>query len=157
MTGSEKQGSQHARADVFEDRDVVVTPSTNTPVQRRQTIERFWKSLGARVVRIDSKAHDQAVASVSHVPHLIASVVAESTNPEALSLAAGGWLDTTRVASGDPVLWTKILSQNRFNVLESLGQVEASLAEFRRALVYNDLSRLQKLLEMGKKVRDGVR
>lgn len=157
MTGSEKQGPKHARADLFEHRVVVVTPSPGTPPKSSRMVEQFWKSLGARVVRTTSKAHDQAVASVSHVPHLIASVVAESTLPDALPLAAGGWLDTTRVASGDPVLWTQILSQNRFNVLESLSQVEASLAEFRRALVYNDLALLQRLLEMGKKVRDAMK
>ncbi len=155
MAGSEKQGPKHARADLFVDRVVVVTPAAGTPAKLSQTVERFWKSLGATVVRTSPKAHDQAVASVSHVPHLIASVVAGTTKPDALRLAAGGWLDTTRVASGDPALWMQILSQNRFNVLESLGQVEASLAEFRRALVYNDLPLLQKLLETGKKVRDG--
>jgi prephenate dehydrogenase len=157
MAGSEKQGPQHARPDLFENRVVVVTPSDGTPTKPSQAIERFWKSLGAKVFRTSAKAHDQAVASISHVPHLIASVVAETTLPDALSLVAGGWLDATRVASGDPALWTQILSQNRFNVLESLGQVEASLAEFRRALVYNDLCLLRKLLETGKKVRDAVK
>ena len=156
MAGSEKQGPQHARGDLFEQRVVVVTPSAGIPAKSTQTIERFWKSLGAKVIRTSPKAHDQAVASVSHLPHLIASVVAATTHPDALRLAAGGWLDTTRVASGDPQLWTQILSQNRFNILESLGQVEASLTEFRRALVYNDLPLLKRLLELGKKVRDSV-
>jgi prephenate dehydrogenase len=155
MAGSEKQGPQHARADLFEGRVVVVTPSPATPARRVQDVQRLWRSLGATVVRSTPKAHDQAVAAASHVPHLMAAVLAGTTPPEALRIAAGGWLDTTRIASGDPALWTQILSQNRFNVLESLGQVEASLAEFRRALVYNDIPLLRSLLERGKKVRDG--
>jgi prephenate dehydrogenase len=157
MAGSEKQGSRNARADLFENRVVVVTPSPVTPAKQYRVVEQFWRSLGAKVVRTTAKIHDQAVASISHVPHLIASVVAETTQADALHLIGNGWLDTTRVASGDPTLWTQILSQNRINVLESLGQVEASLSEFRRALVYNDLALLQKLLEKGKKVRDRVK
>jgi prephenate dehydrogenase len=154
MAGSEKHGPQHARADLFENRVVVVTPSPDAPPRESRTIEQFWKSLGANVIRTSPKAHDQAVASISHIPHLVASVIAGTTQPSDLRLAANGWLDTTRIASGDPDLWTQILSQNRLNVLESLGQVEAALADFRRALVYNDVSLLHKLLASGKKVRD---
>jgi prephenate dehydrogenase len=155
MAGSEKQGPQHAQSDLFESRVVVVTPAAETPSKATRAIEQFWRSLGARVVRTSPQAHDQAVASVSHVPHLMASVLASTTRPDSLPLAAGGWMDTTRVAAGDPALWTQILSQNRFNVLQSLQVVEESLAKFRRALVYNDIPSLRKLLEAGKKVRDG--
>ena len=155
MAGSEKQGPQHAREDLFHSRVVAVTPSAETSPKACRVVEQFWKSLGASVFRTSPKAHDEAVASVSHVPHLIASVLASTTRTDSLRLAAGGWLDSTRVASGDPALWTQILSQNRFNVLQSLQLVEESLAEFRRALVYNDVAQLEKLLVAGKKVRDG--
>lgn len=154
MAGSEKQGPQHSRADLLEQRVVIVTPSSHTPSKGRLAVERLWKSLGAKVIRLSPRSHDQAVASVSHVPHLIASALAAATRTETLPLAAGGWLDTTRVASGDPELWTQILAENRLNVLETMTHVEGVLAEFRRALVYNDLPLLNKLLVAGKKVRD---
>jgi len=154
MAGGEKHGPQHARADLLEGRTVVVTPSEQTPAKPVREIERFWKSLGAIVQRLSPKIHDQAVASISHLPHLIAAALASNTRADALPLAANGWLDSTRIAAGDPELWTQILTQNRFNVLETLDGLERTLADFRKALVYNDAAQLAKLLSAGKSVRD---
>lgn len=156
MAGGEKHGPQFARADLFEKRVVVVTSTSATDSAARRTVERLWKGVGARVVKLSPKEHDQAVASISHMPHVLATVIATATDPDSLPLAAGGWLDTTRIASGDPTLWTQILTQNRLNVLESLDAVESTLAEFRRALVYDDQAKIQQLLEAGKRVRDAA-
>jgi prephenate dehydrogenase len=153
MAGSEKNGPQHATADLFAGKVAVVTPSSHSIPQACRTIAQFWRSLGSRVVRVGAKEHDQAVAAISHLPHLVASALAAATSPAALPLAAGGWHDTTRIAASDPRLWQQILSQNRFNVLQTLDVFSQELAEFRRALTYNDRSRIEQLLEKGKTIR----
>ncbi|NLX53815.1 MAG: prephenate dehydrogenase/arogenate dehydrogenase family protein [Planctomycetaceae bacterium] len=156
MAGSEKTGPAHARADLLVERVTVVTPTPRTRDADVERIERFWAALGARVVRMTPLDHDQAVAMTSHATHLVAAALAAATPACALSLAASGWQDTTRIAAGDPQLWVQILLANRPEVLKSLGQFEKSLATFRAALARGDATRLLQLLDAGKQTRDSV-
>ena len=156
MAGSEKSGPEFADADLFEDSVTIVTPTDRSAQQHVLTIEQFWKSLGSRVVRMAPDEHDRAVAAVSHVPHLVASALAAATGPEDLPLAAGGWRDTTRVASGDVELWRQILAENRAHILQSLTSFEKVLSEFRQALQQNDAAAITRLLDAGKQNRDAL-
>lgn len=156
LAGSEKAGPEHARTNLFEGRAVVVTPTRRTSSSATETIESFWKSLGARVISMTPKAHDQAVSTISHVPHLVASALAAATPVDDLQLAGGGWLDTTRVAGANAELWRQILCDNRAHVLKSLDKFEKVLASFRHALVTDDQRTLLQLLEAGKRNRDSV-
>ncbi|MHB0959206.1 MAG: prephenate dehydrogenase [Pirellulaceae bacterium] len=156
MTGSEKAGPEHARADLFENRVTVVTPTQNTRDEGVLEIEQFWTSLGARVFRLTPQDHDQAVAMTSHATHVIAAALAAATPENALPLAAGGWRDTTRIAAGDPQLWLQILLSNRQQVLKSLAKFEKVLAAFRGAVQREDATRLVQLLDAGKKTRDSL-
>jgi len=156
MAGSEKTGPENARADLLVDRVTVVTPTPDTQRDALRRIERFWSSLGARVVRMAPGDHDQAVAMTSHATHVIATTLAAATPPQALPLAASGWRDTTRIAAGDPQLWLQILLANRQEVLRSLGRFEELFAAFRSALQRGDAARLVQLLDAGKQTRDSV-
>jgi prephenate dehydrogenase len=156
MAGSEKNGPQNADAELFEGCVTVVTSSPQTNAKALRDVKLFWRSLGANVVQLGPKEHDQAVAAISHLPHLVASVLAASVPQSALPLAAGGWRDTTRVASGDPHLWRQILSQNRFHVLHALDKFCHELTDFRRALAYNDRDKIEQLLTQGKQVREST-
>jgi prephenate dehydrogenase len=156
LAGSEKTGPEHARPDLFEGRVTVVTPSRQTDPESVQRVESFWAALGSQVVRMTPRAHDQVLARVSHLPHLIAAALAAATSLEDLPLVAGGWKDTTRVAAGDPRLWVPILGTNRDQVLKSLAQFEKVLARFRDALQRGDETRLAQLLDVGKRIRDSV-
>ena len=156
LAGSGKQGPQHARGDLFEDRVVVVTPSRRSRTTDVKRIEDFWHSLGATVLRKSPQAHDQAVAAISHLPHLVASAMSAATPVEALPLAATGWRDSTRVAAGDAELWRQILANNRDHVLTSLDKFEKVLTFFRKALENGDEDLLTKLLREGKQHRDAV-
>jgi prephenate dehydrogenase len=102
------------------------------------------------------KDHDRSVAAISHVPHVIASALAAATPAEELPLASTGWLDTTRIASGDPDLWRQILVENRGGVLKSLDKFEKVLAAFRHALERDQQEKLLQLLEAGKQRRDSL-
>lgn len=154
MAGSEKSGARHGRADLFVDRVTVVTPSPESSPQLTSQIEDFWRSLGSRVVRMTPETHDDAVAAVSHTPHVVASALAAATPAQHLSLAGSGWGDTTRVAAGDAELWLQILLQNRQPVLRTLDDFAAALAQFRAALDAEDAPQITHLLEQGKQRRE---
>jgi prephenate dehydrogenase len=156
LAGSEKNGCDHARADLFEGRVAIVTPTSKT---REQDVERtadLWSALGASVMLMSPTAHDRALAATSHMPHLVAAAVARSTQRADLPLTAGGWRDTTRIAAGDAELWSQILSDNSGNVLKSLARFEKSLAAFRSAVERRNTRRLIQLLQEAKQIRDAV-
>jgi prephenate dehydrogenase len=96
------------------------------------------------------------VAAISHLPHLLASALANATPSVDLCLAAGGWLDTTRVAAADAELWRQILADNRLHVLKSLDKFEKVLTKYRLALEKDDQNKLLKLLEVGRLHRESV-
>lgn len=156
MAGSEKSGPEFADADLFEDRLAIVTPTERTPPAALAEVEEFWRSLGARVTRMAPEEHDAAAGAVSHLPHVLASALAAATPESLLPLAAGGWLDTTRVAAGDVELWRQILTENRVHALRSLAEFEKTLSSFRDALKRGDDHLLVRLLEQGKRRRDAV-
>lgn len=156
LAGSEKAGCEHARADLFDGRVVVVTPTRKTAETELQRTADFWSALGASVLVMSPAAHDRALAATSHLPHLLAAALARSTAEEDLPLTAGGWRDCTRIAAGDAALWTQILLDNRDNVAKSLSRFEKSFARFRTALERGDARRLTTLLKEAKQIRDAV-
>ena len=180
LAGSEKSGPEFADPNLFEGCVTVVTPTEprGTGISARldgdgqecpsysrgplpfaasvEAVESFWRSLGARVLRMSPDEHDRAVAEISHLPHLLASALAAAADPQDLILAAGGWRDTTRVAAGDVELWRQIFCENRRHVLQSLGRFEKVLSAFRQALEGNDPAELVRLLQLGKSNRDSV-
>ena len=97
-----------------------------------------------------------ALALTSHLPHLAASALAGILPDEFFDLAATGFRDTTRIASGDATIWTGIFQQNREAVLQAMKRYSERLAEFQRALENDDKDALDSLLKQGKKVRDAL-
>jgi prephenate dehydrogenase len=156
LAGSEKRGSEYAHPDLFQGRVTVVT---QTPATERAALERvagFWRALGAKVRVMDPEEHDRSLAVTSHLPHLIAAALAGALSPELFELTAGGFRDTTRIAAGDPALWTGIFAQNGAAVLDALHAFTGRLAEFQKALEGGDLHALDRFLAQAKKVRDAL-
>jgi prephenate dehydrogenase len=117
MAGSEKNGVEHARKDLFSGATCVLTPAPSTPRPALKRARHFWKSVGARLVQMTPEKHDRAVAVVSHLPHVLAdalvwTAVRSVGRAAAASLAAGSFRDATRVAASDPVLWRDIFRSN---------------------------------------------
>jgi prephenate dehydrogenase len=156
LAGNEKTGPQHAAADLFAGRVVVITPTSETGELDRAKLSAFWSALGASVVEMPADEHDRALAATSHLPHLVASAIAGATPERYVTLTAGGWQDTTRIAAGDPALWRQILLANRANVLASLDELSARLSAWRKALEAGNAVELDKLLKEGKRIRDAV-
>jgi cyclohexadieny/prephenate dehydrogenase len=156
LAGSEKRGPEHANARLFERRLAVVTPTPRTDAAALQRTRALWEGLGSRVHMMSPEDHDRALALTSHLPHLTAAALAGILPPELYELTATGFRDTTRVAAGDPGLWTAIFAQNRAAVLDGLRLLAARLGEFRQALEAGDDAALDRLLTQAKKVRDAL-
>ena len=153
LAGDHRTGAEFARADLFEGRMVVVTPTEATRPAAVTEVSGFWQSLGAVVKTMSPAEHDRALASTSHLPHLVAAALAAATPPELLPLAASGWRDTTRVAGGDPKLWEPIFATNRLHVLDAVDRLTKVLARLRESLDDGDYASLVEILESAAKVK----
>ncbi len=153
MAGSEQGGWEHSSAQLFEGRICAITP-TSHPEPVVQSIERFWSALGMGTIRLAPDQHDRIVALTSHLPHATAAAVAQLLTPDAWPLAATGFRDTTRVASGDPALWTSIMIENSEAVSGHLRQLIRVLNQFATALDQRDTTAIEALLSQGKTARE---
>src|SRR5207244_3995332 len=125
MAGSERSGYGVARADLFRAATVILTPTDRTEPRAVKAVTEFWEAMGARVSALDAPTHDQAVAAISHLPHLVAcALVAGVTRfePAALDLAARGFKDPTRIAASGPAALLGALADG---VTEIHGYLEA--------------------------------
>ncbi|MEO7070887.1 MAG: prephenate dehydrogenase [Nostocoides sp.] len=141
MAGRERSGVVAARGDLFEGRAWVVAPAPDSSAAAVAVVEALGRAVGAAVIRLDPTAHDAAVAAVSHVPQVAASLVAarlEGLSDQAVGLAGQGLRDVTRIAASDPHLWTQILAANALavrNVLAALGDDLADVVGALDALI----------------------
>jgi prephenate dehydrogenase len=154
IAGSEKNGVENARADLFNDFLTILTPAVDSPAVER--VAAFWKALGSRIHVMSPEVHDRTFAATSHLPHAVAAALAGITPVEYLPLSAGGFRDTTRVAAGDPELWAAIFRANRDEVLAAVDRFTHSLGEFRRMLEAGDGAGLVRWLAEAKQVRDAL-
>ena len=156
LAGSEKRGAEHARADLFDNRLTVITPGDNTEPEAVERATQFWESLGCRTTQLSSKRHDEILAMTSHLPHLVAAALSGILPADFHPFIASGFRDTTRIAAGDPGLWSAILDQNARQILEALGELEQRLNQFKQALAAGDNEMLVRQLTEAKKVRDDL-
>lgn len=140
MTGSEIAGVGGSDKYLFENAVYVLTPTEKTETWALEKLSRLVDALGAKKIELNPDKHDLMVAAVSHLPHLVATTLVntvgeiEKDHQGLLMLAAGGFRDTTRVASGHPLMWKDICVTNRDNILAVLDRFSAVL-ERTRALI----------------------
>lgn len=137
MSGREKSGPLAATGDLFEGRPWVLTPTRDTDTEVLNLVLELVSHCRAVPVVMDADAHDRAVALVSHMPHLVSSMVAarlEHAEEAAVRLCGQGIRDVTRIAASDPRMWIDILSANPGPVADLLTDVAGDLEETVRAL-----------------------
>ena len=153
MAGSETGGFEAARDDLFTGAACVLTPHAASMPRLRE----FWTRLGCRLTILTPLEHDAVVARISHLPHLAASATALAAlenDPAAARIGGRGFRDTTRVASGDPRLWTEILLENREALEAPLARLIARLGEVLDFLRRSDEEQLRRFLAQAKRLRD---
>ena len=152
MAGSELEGLDGADGDMFEAAVWVLTPTASTDDATFSTVAAFVHDLGAEVVALTPQAHDDVVAVISHVPHLTAvtlmGLAATRSNEHSalLRLAAGGFRDMTRIASGHPAMWLDICADNRLAILRALDGLIAGLGSMRETVANDDREGLHRRL-----------
>jgi prephenate dehydrogenase len=159
MAGAEKTGVAAARENLFENAVCVLTPTKKSDATAVRKLEQFWKSLGARVLKLDAAQHDLLVSRSSHLPHVVAATLANLVlNPaspkQQAALCANGFRDTTRIASGSPEMWRDIALANRKNLSRSVDSFVAELKKFQAALKSGDAKTLEKIFATAKSRRD---
>ncbi len=133
MAGAETTGVQAASPSLFQGAACVVTPRLGDTPELVARVSLLWQRLGCRVFQMTPLDHDQRVARISHLPHLLAAVLtkAAAKMPESLELCGPGFRDCTRVAMGSPAMWDGIFRDNRDSLLDAISVLEQSLAEAR--------------------------
>jgi prephenate dehydrogenase len=155
MAGAEKMGVAAARADLFDGAVCVITPTPKSKLAAVRKVERLWKSVGARLLKLTPKAHDDLVSRSSHLPHVVAaqlaSLILSPGHPrEQGMLCANGFRDTTRIASSSPEMWRDIALANRTNLSRALESFTDGLQDFRRALKSGDAGAVTKFFEQAR-------
>lgn len=153
LAGDHRTGPEYSRADMFEGRTVVITPTDATRPAAITEASGFWQSLGANVLSMTPEKHDTALGITSHLPHMVAIALAASTPAEFLPLTASGWRDTTRIAGADAKIWQPIFAANRECVLDALDVFSKTLAGLREALEQGDNESLVATLEAAAKTK----
>lgn len=160
VAGDDRAGPDAARPDLFDGREVVLCPLSETATRTMLRLQQFWQMLGARVTRMSASEHDRVFALVSHAPHAVAFAVAGAVAEDgrhgadenavrAGDHAGPGLLDLTRIAGSDPALWTDILLQNQQPALQAVDAVLDRLGAIRQALQAGEHDALMALLQIG--------
>ncbi|MHA1539289.1 MAG: prephenate dehydrogenase/arogenate dehydrogenase family protein [Alphaproteobacteria bacterium] len=163
IAGSEKAGPEHGRADLFQERWCVLTPSEKTDADAVARLKAFWEALGSQVEIMSAKRHDLTLAMTSHLPHLISYGLVDTAvkmegrlKEDIIRFSAGGFRDFTRLAGSDPVMWRDICLENKGALLEMLGHFKDDIAQL-ETLIQNDQGdALEALFEKTRAVRQKV-
>lgn len=156
MAGSEQRGAPHATANLFDDSVCIFTPLPDTPESALADLQQLWEGLGAMVHHMSPVEHDRTVASVSHLPHLAAACLARHVSENEGRFAGGGFVDTTRVASGDPRLWRDICESNADEISDAVHALMGELQQLQEMFAREDFEAIQTFLHEAKDRRDRI-
>ncbi|MBT2302342.1 prephenate dehydrogenase/arogenate dehydrogenase family protein [Variovorax paradoxus] len=158
IAGKEVAGVEHADANLYTGRQVVLTPIKATRRSNVQRATQVWTGVGAKVVTMTAEAHDSAFAAVSHLPHLLAfaftnAITAQPDGRRFLELAGPGFRDFTRIAAGDPAMWRDVLLANRDQVLQHSQAFRAALSQLEALMSAGDAQGLEDAIAAASRVR----
>jgi prephenate dehydrogenase len=140
MAGREKNGIFSAEADMFKSANVVITGAVKQSVKEESLISQMWKDVGANIIKMPAKKHDELVAFTSHFPHVIAFLLnkiykkIKKKNPQIDMLTAGSFKSMTRVAVSSADMWAPIFAANSKNVEKYLNEFIKELDVFKQSL-----------------------
>jgi prephenate dehydrogenase len=160
MAGSEQSGIEAARRDLFDNAVCIVTPREDTDKAALHLVYDFWKSIGCTVKTLAPLEHDEIVARISHLPHLVAAAVVNvvcSDGSHPLNFVGPGFKDFTRIAGGPFEMWTEICLENRQEIGRALDALIEELVKVRAAVENSDAVELRTMLKRAKHFRDELR
>lgn len=151
IAGKEVAGIGHADASLYTNRQVILTPITQTDAGLLQKATDVWSAIGSQVLRMSPENHDAAFAAVSHLPHMLAfayfnSVARQPAGRDFLSLAGPGFRDFTRIAASDPAIWRDILMSNREELLKQSMRFRHTLDAMEHVIKTGNVEALEDLI-----------
>jgi len=160
IAGTEHSGVDASFAELFDDHLCVLTPTNKTRPEATQMIETMWQTAGSNVMCMDASEHDDFLAAVSHLPHVLAYALVNAVRKQGTDahdpfhFAAGGFRDFTRIASSSPEMWRDIALSNREALLHKLDALQVELSKLKTALEVGDGDRLLTEFRQAKQARD---
>lgn len=148
IAGKEVSGVEHADADLYFGKQVILTPIERTQITQLQKATDLWTALGSQVLKMSPEAHDAAYAAVSHLPHLIAFALMNAINEQPngrdyLSLAGPGFRDFTRIAASDAHLWRDVLMSNRQELLAQSKLFQKAMLNLEQMIMRDEVDALE--------------
>jgi prephenate dehydrogenase len=154
LAGSEKRGAVNLMGNIFRGSVCIITPTAKVNPGTLKKVKLFWQKLGAQVVVLSAKKHDQILSLTSHLPHAVAFALINSIPDQILSLSSSGLKDATRVSGSDAVLWREIFFSNRTNLLTAISVFQFKLRALKLALESSSKAQLTKILRSANKKRE---
>ena len=163
IAGTEDSGPDSGFAELFKNRWCILTPSSQATNRDIKLLKNFWKKIGSRVDVMDAKQHDYILSITSHIPHLIAYNIVNTTLNikkkkvrDIVKYSAGGLRDFTRIAASNPIMWRDIFIQNGKNTSNMIDKFIANLKDLKMAIKNKNEKKLEKIFTKTKKIRKEI-
>ena len=163
IAGTEESGPEAGFPELFENRWCILTPSKKAKDKDIKLLETFWNKIGSKVDFMDAKQHDYILSITSHIPHLIAYNIVNTTlnvqdkkESDVVKYSAGGLRDFTRIAASNPIMWRDVFIQNKKNTSDMIDKFIANLEDLKKAIENEDGKRLEEIFTKTKKIRKEI-
>ena len=163
IAGTEESGPEAGFSELFKNRWCILTPSKKAQEKDIKLLETFWKKIGSKVDIMEAKQHDYILSITSHMPHLIAyNIVNTSLNIQdekesvIVKYSAGGLRDFTRIAASNPIMWRDIFIQNKKNTSKMIDKFIEDLEDLKKAIENEDGKKLEEIFIKTKKIRKDI-
>ena len=163
IAGTEESGPDSGFSELFKNKWCILTPSNQAKDKDIKLLETFWKKIGSKVDIMDAKQHDYILAITSHIPHLIAYNIVNTTlnvkkkkEHDIIKYSAGGLRDFTRIAASNPIMWRDIFIQNKKNTSKMIDKFINNLKDLKKAIKNKDGKKLEKIFTKTKRIRQEI-
>jgi len=163
IAGTEESGPESGFSQLFKNKWCILTPSKQSNNKDVKLLEKFWKKLGSKVDIMDAKQHDYILSITSHMPHLIAYNIVNTTlkikkkkDRNIVKYSAGGLRDFTRIAASNPIMWKDIFVQNKENTSKMIDKFIKNLVDLKKAIKSKNEKKLEKIFKKTKKIRKEI-
>ena len=163
IAGTEESGPEAGFSELFKNRWCVLTPTKKSKVKDTKLLQNFWEKVGSKVDIMEAKQHDYILSITSHIPHLIAyNIVNTSLNIQdekestIVKYSAGGLRDFTRIAASNPIMWRDVFIQNKRNTSKMIDKFIENLEDLKKAIESEDGKKLEQIFIKTKKIRKDI-
>ena len=163
IAGTEESGPEAGFYELFKNRWCILTPSKKSKDKDIKLLETFWKKIGSKVDIMNAKQHDYILSITSHIPHLIAYNIVNTTlnvqdtkESDVVKYSAGGLRDFTRIAASNPIMWRDVFIQNKRNTSKMIDKFIENLEDLKKAIESEDGKKLEQIFIKTKKIRKDI-